>query len=404
MRLTNPQNPTSTVEVGYCTNVHPGESVPAISHTLRTDVAAVRRRVAPGRPFGLGLRLGNTAATTLAEDAAARAEFCELLEAEALYVFTVNGFPYGDFAADRVKAEVYRPDWRSPERRRYTRCVAEALVAMPGPTRRTVSTVAGGFKPDTVDSGAEAAIAAHLRASAEDLARLADRTGIAVRLCLEPEPLTTLETTEEVVSFFERHGLTARGGAALRDHLGLCYDCCHQAVEFESPTDALDRLDAAGIAIGKMQVSSALALRRPADPAARAALLAFAEPRFLHQVVARFSDGRLARCLDLESLAEAHKLEAADEWRCHFHVPIDWAGDAGRAGGHLHTTRDDWRAAVGHALARGLCDHFEVETYTWGVLPAAERAAHLDAAGGALPDALAAELGALLTVLSGSPP
>ena len=72
-------------------------------------------------------------------------------------------------------------------------------------------------------------------------------TGKTIVLSLEPEPLTTLETCAEAVAFFEQHVF---GGAArqtvedtgvsrnvaeqiVRRHLGLCFDTCHQAVEFE---------------------------------------------------------------------------------------------------------------------------------------------------------------------------
>jgi hypothetical protein len=180
-----------------------------------------------------------------------------------------------------------------------------------------------------------------------------------VRLCLEPEPYTTLETTDEAVEFFRRDLLPL--GQHARDHLGLCYDCCHQAVAYEDPVASLRALHQAGVPIGKLQISSALVLPRPGDPVARAALMGFAEPRFLHQVVARFPDGRLLRLLDLP---DARGLDGAESWRCHFHVPIDWAGDD-----RLGTTRADWQAAVAFAAREGLTSHFEVETYTWGVLP-----------------------------------
>ena len=384
----------SALHLGYCTNVHPGEALADVRRTLETHVCAVRDRVAPGRSFGLGLRLGNDAATTLATDAAARAAFVAQLERDALYVFTVNGFPYGDFAADRVKAEVYRPDWRDPERRAYTRRVAEVLAAMPGPSERTISTVAGGFKPETSTPESRRAMVAGLLGSAQDLAEIADRTGVSIRLCLEPEPFTTLETTAEAVDLFTRDLLPA--GEAARRHLGLCYDCCHQAVQYEDPVESLRALAAAGVPIGKVQVSSALVVPHPADAAARDALFGFIEPRFLHQVVGRFAGGALRRAVDLpEVRADAAAWAEAESWRCHFHVPIGWAG-----GERLSTTRADWQAAVRYAASAGLTTHFEVETYTWGVLPESARAAHLAASGGALTDALADELRALVEVLA----
>ena len=353
----------------YCTNVHPGEGLDAVDAVLTRDVAAVKRLVCPDAPFGLGLRLGHRAAATLATDPRAHDALAARLSELGLYVFTLNGFPYGDFAAATVKAAVYQPSWLDDERVAYTVRLAEALVTLPGPTERTISTVAGGFGPDTATFEAHRAIAANLGRVARSLAALADRSGVSVRLCLEPEPWTTLETTPDAVRFFAEH--LSPLGAVARDHLGLCYDCCHQAVHFEEPGEALGALADAGIAVGKVQVSSALHLARPDDAAARAALLAFAEPRYLHQTVARTADGRLLRALDLPELSSPDAdWRAAEAWRTHFHVPIWWDGDGG-----LGTTRGDWQRAVRVAVDRGLCRHLEIETYTWHVLPAAERAA-----------------------------
>ena len=57
--------------------------------------------------------------------------------------------------------------------------------------------------------------------------------------------------------------------------------------------------------------------------------------------------------------------------RTHFHVPLCWPGDA-----ELGTTRPDLEAGLA-ALARAT-DHLEVETYTFDVLPAADRARYAD--------------------------
>ncbi len=356
------------LHVSYCTNVHPGEGLDAVDAVLTDHVAAVKAKVSPDAPLGLGLRLGQAAAATLATYADRRAALLDRLRALDLYVFTLNGFPYGDFAAPRVKETVYQPDWRDPARVTYTLQLAEALAAMPGPPRRTISTVAGGFRPDTGTAEDRRALVGGLGAAARGLADLADRTGVQVRLCLEPEPWTTLETTADALRFFS-DDLRPLGGV-VHDHLGLCYDCCHQAVQFEDAAASLQALAGAGVVIGKVQVSSALHLARPADADARAALLAFAEPRYLHQTVARLPDGRTLRALDLPELAHADAdWRGADAWRTHFHVPIWWAGS-----GHLGTTRDDWRAAVRRCLEGGLTDHFEIETYTWDVIPAADRA------------------------------
>lgn len=357
------------LHLGYCTNVHPGESVAEIEEALTRHVAPIRDRLGPGvGTFGLGLRLGNTAAVAL-EDDGVRGRFIEHLQALELGVFTVNGFPYGDFAASVVKAEVYQPDWTDPERVAYTARVAEALVALPGPAERTISTVAGGFRPATTTAEVQGVIAGNLGRAAEHLARLADRTGVSVRLCLEPEPWTTLETTADVIGFWHEHlhELGATAGA----HLGLCYDCCHQAVMWEDAAESIARLGAAGVVIGKVQVSSALHLEEPFGGLNRVKLLRFAEPRYLHQVTARAEGGMILRALDLPELLDPPLAwRTAEGWRCHFHVPIGWRGEA-----PLRTTRADWEAAVRAVQASGACAQFEVETYSWHVLPPTERRA-----------------------------
>jgi hypothetical protein len=114
----------------------------------------------------------------------------------------------------------------------------------------------------------------------------------------------------------------------------------------------------------------------------------FVEPRFLHQVRVRTPAG-VAAFDDLpQALAdgarptEAVGGRAADfsgidlwayPWRVHFHVPID--SDRMLAADAIGTTRADMLAAYHLAAARGLCRHFEVETYTWSVLPEAHRPA-----------------------------
>ena len=89
----------------YCTNIHPGETWEEVRRNLGEHVPAVRARLTSDRPFGIGLRLSGEAARGLAQPEALR-EFKAFLARERLYVFTLNGFPYGTFHGKRVKEEV----------------------------------------------------------------------------------------------------------------------------------------------------------------------------------------------------------------------------------------------------------------------------------------------------------
>jgi sugar phosphate isomerase/epimerase len=375
-------------QVTYCTNVHPGETLDDLQRVLQNEVSSVSSHHAV-RPFGAGLRLGNSVVEALLDTPEKRRALIETCRQNQYSIFTVNGFPYGNFDDGIIKEEVYEPGWHDPERLRYTLDLARLLVSLPGPKCRTISTVAGGFGPSTQAPAVRQTIAENLITTAQALAELAAETGVFVRLCLEPEPWTTLETTDDVIAFWDEYLQAPEH--IISTHLGICYDCCHQAVHFENPAESIARLNEAGIHIGKIQVSSALHLADPSNPAAREALQQFAEPRFLHQVVAQTESG-LLKSLDLPHLKHVdEKWSSASAWRCHFHVPIWWTGS-----GHLSTTKDDWQAAI--TAAKGLKDppHLEIETYTWAVIPEAERLAMTN---GHLMDSILAEYTALMQIL-----
>ena len=87
----------------------------------------------------------------------------------------------------------------------------------------------------------------------------------------------------------------------------------------------------------------------------------------MHQVVERRADGTLRRFLDLpEALASARATPTTEprEWRVHFHVPV-FRAQYGRFEG----TQAYVAEAIRLVRERTGCAHFEVETYTWGVLP-----------------------------------
>ncbi len=357
--------------LAYCTNVHRGESWAETWAALERHTLPVRRRVAPGQPYAIGLRLGRRAAAELAEPATLAA-FQHWLARHDCYVFTINGFPYGSFHGTRVKEQVYAPDWSTPERVAYTLQLFELLAQLlPPGMAGSVSTVPASFKAFVAAEPARRpAIFTHLTACARGIAALAARTGHDLHLGLEPEPLCTLETTAETVAFFDdwRESDPGVGTEQLLRFVGVNYDCCHLAVEFETPGEALDRLAAAGLRLSKLHLSSALRVRP--DAAGRAALAAFVEPVYLHQVVVG-SGGRVRRrFIDLpDALADPEPALADDEWRVHFHVPLHAS-----PGVPFSDTRDHLVGAIDWLQAhRGACAHLEMETYTWEVLPPALR-------------------------------
>jgi sugar phosphate isomerase/epimerase len=358
------------LQLTYCTNIHPGESLAEVRAAISDKVAAVKARVSPDAPFGVGLRLSARAADELAAPGAL-ADFRRLLDAHGLYVFTINGFPYGAFSGTRVKERVYLPDWRDEARFAYTERLCELLAALlpDGVSGGSVSTVPGALRSN-VDGAAVTAMAARLQRQAVALERLHTRTGKHIVLALEPEPGCFLETTDDALAFFGEHLGAGRDADVARRHLALCVDACHVAVAFEDPVAAVRRLRAAGITIGKLQLSTALAVDFSGEPEVLAALAAFADDVYLHQVTER-KDGRLRRWLDLPDALAAAATDGDSgtprQWRIHFHVPL-FRGQLGR----FRNTQDELARLLA-AVADSGCGELEVETYTWDVLPAAYR-------------------------------
>ena len=354
----------------YCTNVHSLTDLAGWEETLEFYGPAIRARMGWDRlPLGLWFPASLLEELSRLPDKG-RGRVKSLLERHNLSTFTCNAFPNGNFHDPVVKTKVYRPDWTEQIRLDYTVACAHLLAyLLPSGEDGSLSTLPLGWRAGWSD--AQSRRAAQLLCDWVAEARnLASREGKVVRLGLEPEPGCALETAAQVVGFWDRHLRPAARSVSLPQEdldafCGICYDTCHQAVQFEDPALVLDRLAAAGIPIVKMQLSSALEFHP--DPERRSAALRrqFIEEKFLHQTRVKTPDG----IVSFDDLPEALAAEAdwAAPWRVHFHLPVHASAVLDPA--WIGTTRDDMLRAYRHALEKGLCSHFEVETYTWSVMP-----------------------------------
>ncbi len=355
------------LHLAYCTNIHRGETWAQTFDTLQKYTLAVREKVSPGKPYAIGLRLGADAARELSDRPTLLA-FQKWLERTNCYVFTINGFPYGKFHGGRVKEQVYAPDWTTPERLDYTNLLFDLLAQIvPAGIEGSVSTVPVSFKGFKLDDRAVRAARSNLWRCVDHIEQLTRRTGRSLHLGLEPEPCCLLETTGETVAFFDQLRADRPGDLRLDEHLGVNYDCCHLAVEFESPGEALQRLRHAGIKLSKIHLSNALKVRPTLET--RAALKAFADDTYFHQTIERRPDGELVRYGDLDEALTSSVTEfpqAELEWRIHFHIPLHARPTA------LFDTTADHLLSVLDEVKRhpSACAHFEMETYTWEVMPA----------------------------------
>jgi sugar phosphate isomerase/epimerase len=362
----------------YSMVVHPGERWSDVRTALDRHVVAVRARVAPRRRFGIGLWLGGRSAIEL-DEPRARAELRDWLAEHDVYVFTMNGAPYGRFQG----VPGHRPDWLDEERLRHTDRLARLLAALlPAEVDGSINTIGGALRARVRSRVDDAAIAERLLRQVALLVALEEKTERRVALALEPEPGCRLETVGETVEFFDRHlysvaavarlaALTRRtlmdAGTSLRRHLGVCLDACHVAVEFEDPATALRAFTYAGIPVVKLQLGAALRVRAPGDRHARELLRGLVDDTTRQQVIAH-APGQLRRYADLPSALSASPADA-DEWRIDAHVPIvlDPAGPVG-------TTHREVATLVGALGPFSPVRHVEVETTRWSGVPGAPRA------------------------------
>ncbi|MFF7199955.1 metabolite traffic protein EboE [Streptomyces sp. NPDC008141] len=373
MRFRHPDG--TTVHLGYCTNVHPAETLDGVLAQLRDHCEPVRRRLGRDR-LGIGLWLAKDAARALVTDPSALRGLRGELDRRGLEVVTLNGFPYEGFGAEEVKYRVYKPDWTDPERLSHTTDLARLLAGLlpDDVTEGTISTLPLAWRTPFDNVAAESARAA-LTTLAERLDALEDLTGKSVRIAVEPEPGCIVETTADAIA-------PLSGIASHR--IGVCIDTCHLATSFEEPETALAALTAAGVTVPKAQLSAALHAEEPHLPDVRAALAAFAEPRFLHQTRTRTSAG-LRGTDDLPEAVAGEALPDGAPWRSHFHVPLH-APPAPPLTSTLPVLKDTLSRLVGGPAP--LTRHLEVETYTWQALPAELRPRNRTQ----LADGIAAEL------------
>lgn len=377
------------LRLAYCLNLHPANDLEGCLDGMRSVTLPLRERLGGPARFGVGLYFPAELAARLASDGGGEdlARLADFLGEHDLDPFTYNAFPFAGFGEAGLKQDVFRPTWAEPERLAFSRDVARVAARLAGPDGHVSVSTHPGFFGAPEASAAERALDQMLRCVA-DLARLEADTGRRLVLSIEAEPRASAGDTRQLVGLLERlraralfvlpaEGVTDVTGT-LERHLGSCLDACHAAVEFESAAGALERSTHGGAPLGKIQFTNALALCDPAANApGREHLLGLDEPAYLHQVTGRRGDD-LERAVDLgevrDAWAEVSRWAACDEWRCHFHVPVDLEGLGHGLGTTLEWSDELLRTALARPERWGTDElHLEIETYTWDILPRAAR-------------------------------
>lgn len=370
----------------YCTNIHAGKNWSEDFAAIQTNLPIIKQIVCPNSSMGLGLRLSNEASLGLMQESQL-ADFKAWLQKENVYVFTMNGFPYGEFHNTVVKEDVHTPDWTTDDRRDYTIRLFHILAAiLPAGMDGGISTSPLSYRhwfntPDELKVAVQTATL-NIISVVKELIHISQQTGVVMHLDIEPEPDGILETGREFIDWFEDVLLVLgtpeiensfnvsaiEAKQLLQRHVNLCYDVCHFAIGYEKHADVLNELAEKAIKVGKIQISAALKGDMTLEPEkkeeVKTAFSKFDEPTYLHQVVALQNDGSVLRYRDLPSALEDFYHENVAQWRAHFHVPISIQDI-----GVLESTQSDIVEVLNLQKSKPFTNHLEVETYTWEVLP-----------------------------------
>ncbi|TAH27534.1 MAG: xylose isomerase [Cytophagales bacterium] len=371
----------------YCTNIHSGETWKEIFENLKKYIPEIKPHIAPKQLFGIGLRLSNIASEELCE-APRIEEFKKWLIKNECYVFTINGFPYGNFHHQKVKDNVHLPDWSNSLRFDYTKRLIHILEQLlPQGVSGGISTSPISYKPWflgnlATDENIYNSASNYLISLVFELHQIEKIKNKIIHLDIEPEPDGLIENTKELIDFFNNFLLKsgaeqlskllntsiAESKSIILKHIQVCYDICHFAIAYEKPIEVYQMLQENNIKIGKIQISAALKTNIPSNIEDRnkikTSLLPFVESTYLHQVSALLPNGKIYQYRDLpDALAQLPNTEEI-EWKTHFHVPIFI-----KEYGILSSTQNEIKEVLELQKKEQISEHLEIETYTWEVLP-----------------------------------
>lgn len=320
--------------------------------------------------MGVGLWLSDQASAALADNPSDMDDFAQFLRNAGLSPFTFNGFPFGNFHQEVVKKDVYLPTWFESDRLRYTSRLADLIRHFSDATQLSISTLPLAWGNPAPEADQLTVAAQQLGTLAQQLDSIRSETGRTVTICIEPEPGCCLQYSADIIRFFEDYLFKSGDEEVLRRHIQVCHDVCHAVVMCESQRDVFARYHAAGIEVGKVQISSAVVvdfdtLSSDERTEALRQLASFAEDRYLHQTTIERGDGTHQFFEDLPvALSAADSSAPQGVWRIHFHVPVYLSKF-----GLLSASQQDIVECVTSCREFSQVDHFEVETYAWNVLP-----------------------------------
>lgn len=372
----------TTTTIAHVGSMAPVGSFADLQATIRESLAPWNHAINGDSPANVSLRLSQA----VLDDPACTPE--NLRAGLGEYDLRLVGLS-GVNISGGGKTDAHRPDWRSEERLGYMFRAANLAAEVTETNAFSITTNAFASR-SAIDAGMPgnwAALTLNLIRVVEHLVRIRERTGLTMHIDLEPEPGSLLRNTDDIVRYWQQW-LMPRGAAMLSDrmpvtdgtaveavlrHVRIALDTAHAAVVWDDPANSLDRLQDAGVQIGRLQVSTAVECEIPANADERAdvvaALRSLEHPTLLQQVVAAREGATVARYDDLADAIAVIDESEGQTWRVHTHAPVLADGY-----GVLRSTRPVTERWLREISSRGMdVGLIELRSANWSVVPADDR-------------------------------
>ncbi len=348
-------------EIMYCGNVHSCSTVEGMINQIKSHVLPIKAERKISTMY-LGVWINQPLLDDFKTEKQKAKKLIKLMEEHSLVIKTLNAFPQNEFHATVVKEQVYFPEWCDDARMEYTLNLARFITVNSSVFAQniSISTVPLGYKKSWTEDKHKCAIQ-RIHKVAVRLADILAEYQIDIRLCFEMEPDCTLETSEQLVEFFIAD-LQYNQIPSVSQHIGVCFDICHQAVMFEEVNSNFNLFKANQIKVGKIQVSNALKFLSKDYSYIEPILSRYFTSPYLHQTKILSTDGIISIADIDETLAE--ELLQGEEARVHFHVPINKCSISQ----FLQTTQSEILSVFSSLDLLLIKPDIEVETYTWHII------------------------------------
>lgn len=347
-------------DIAYCMNVHPANNLKELYDNFNKFALPIFKEVQTSTQKNIGVELHLN--HVVSEELAKQIEpFNQFIEKNDINIFSINNFPLIDFHQPIVKDKVYLPSWAQSERLEQTKLCAKILSQLKtNNTELTISTLAGSWKYHNHD---ENSVLNNYMQIIRYLQDLHEQTGKKIRVALEPEPDTTLDSLASIIAFFDKlKERLIRSNMPVEkslEYIGLNFDTCHSSVLFEKPLSVILELLKKQIPIYKFHITNAPKLLAPFSKENKISLKSLDEPKYLHQTRCKMPDEKIVAFKDLCHF-NSEEVQEAQEIRTHFHVPLNL-----KSIGLLETTQSEVKDLLDQMPTSLSNTPLVVETYTW---------------------------------------